>query len=106
MFAKYFCKNCNYVKSKFDVRKADCGYYYDYRCKKCGTIVESIPEMLVRMNNELQEIHTKRNARDLNSWIETESRIKYPNKPDRAEAFRDGIYEFLEKINYNFEKED
>lgn len=103
MFAKYFCENCNYVKSKFDVRKVD---YCNYRCKECGTIVESIPEMLVRMNNELQEIHTKRNARDLNSWIETESRIKYSNEPDKADAFRFGIYEFLEKINYNFKKED
>lgn len=97
---KFYCKKCNQIKSRHKIKLVDHYYHYGYECRYCHEEVEPLDEMLLRLNKAIETNHCTAQLNDLHDWIRREAQSRYKGHPAEKEAFKDGIYALLDKINF------
>lgn len=103
MFGKFYCKKCHQIKSRREVKRADGIYYYGNYCKRCYEKVETIDDMLVRLDKELDKRDRVSEISYLKKWIKKEASERYSGSKAEEKAFKAGIYALLDKIGFDYE---
>ena len=109
MFGKFYCKKCNRIKNRFQIKRIDMCYYYGYECRYCHENIETLDEMLVRLNKEIEKIFEKisfeEQLKDFHEWINSEAKKIYPDNAGKQRAFKSGVYSLLDKLNIDYSEE-
>lgn len=100
--SKFYCKHCEQIKSRFQVKYADeyAGYHYD--CKYCHKEVEPVERMLVRLDKESHAYRMKNEIHNMKEWVKNEAHTLYPKDKWAREAFSKGVYRLLDSIGFDY----